>query len=156
MVNALSLPWQVAINTDGTVIPGAKLYCYQAGTTTLQSVYQDAGLSTAHPNPVVADGYGAFPAIYLDPSQPAYKFILQDSYGATIPSRTIDNYPSSYGTVTLSTAAGTAATGTIIIGATTATTVGAAGGASAPPTTPLGYIVINVSGTQAKIPFYKA
>jgi hypothetical protein len=50
----------------------------------------------------------------------------------------------------------TAAAGTIRIGATTATTVGAAGGASALPATPLGYININVAGTPAKIPYYTA
>ena len=37
---------------------------------------------------------------------------------------------------------------------TTATTIGAAGGASALPATPLGYIIIEIGGTQRKIPFY--
>lgn len=35
-----------------------------------------------------------------------------------------------------------------------ATTVGAAGGASALPATPLGYITVNVNAVQCKIPFY--
>jgi len=48
----------------------------------------------------------------------------------------------------------TAAAGHIRIGATHATTVGAAGGASALPATPLGYLIINVEGTQVKIPYY--
>lgn len=51
-------------------------------------------------------------------------------------------------------AAGTAAAGQVELGGTTATTVGAAGGASALPATPLGYILINVAGTAAKIPYY--
>ena len=38
-------------------------------------------------------------------------------------------------------------------GQTTATTVGAAGLASAPPL-PVGYIVININGTNYKIPYY--
>lgn len=38
--------------------------------------------------------------------------------------------------------------------ALTATTVGAAGGASAPPATPDGYLLINVNGTQKKVPYY--
>jgi hypothetical protein len=42
------------------------------------------------------------------------------------------------------------------ISATTQTTVGAAGGASALPTTPLGYLLINVAGTNAVIPYFKA
>jgi hypothetical protein len=36
----------------------------------------------------------------------------------------------------------------------TATTIGAAGGASALPATPLGYIIIEIGGTQRKIPYY--
>jgi hypothetical protein len=44
----------------------------------------------------------------------------------------------------------------IAYGGTTATTVGAAGAASALPATPLGYIIVNVAGTSAKIPYYNA
>lgn len=46
------------------------------------------------------------------------------------------------------------ASGTISLGATTATTVGAAGGASAPPATPTGYLKIGISGTIYQIPYY--
>lgn len=58
------------------------------------------------------------------------------------------------GFINLSAAAGTAAAGTVNIGGTTATTVGAAGGAAALPATPLGYLIANVAGTQVKIPYY--
>lgn len=44
--------------------------------------------------------------------------------------------------------------GQTIFGATHATTVGAAGGATALPATPLGYLIANVDGTQVKIPYY--
>jgi hypothetical protein len=37
---------------------------------------------------------------------------------------------------------------------TTAATVGAAGGASALPATPEGYLVVNINGTARKIPYY--
>ena len=50
--------------------------------------------------------------------------------------------------------ADTVLTGEIAYGSTTATTVGAAGAASALPANPTGYIVINVAGTARKIPFY--
>jgi hypothetical protein len=40
------------------------------------------------------------------------------------------------------------------IGGTSATTVGAAGGASALPATPTGYLIINRSNTTYKIPYY--
>lgn len=50
----------------------------------------------------------------------------------------------------------TANPGAVSYGGTTATTVGAAGGASLLPATPLGYIIVNVAGTSAKIPYYNA
>ncbi len=46
--------------------------------------------------------------------------------------------------------------GEISYSGATATTVGAAGGASALPLTPLGYIIVNVAGTAAKIPYYNS
>ena len=42
----------------------------------------------------------------------------------------------------------------VSLGSTTATTVGAAGGASALPATPLGYLIAYVGTTQVKIPYY--
>lgn len=46
-------------------------------------------------------------------------------------------------------------TGTVVIGSAVATTVGAAGGASALPATPLGYLTITLpDGSTAKIPYY--
>ena len=50
----------------------------------------------------------------------------------------------------------TVSAGNVSYGGTTATTVGAAGGASALPATPLGYIIVNVAGTPAKLPYYAA
>ncbi len=57
-------------------------------------------------------------------------------------------------TVVLKAAAPTTAAGQVGLGATHATTVGAAGGATALPATPLGYLICNVEGTQVKIPYY--
>lgn len=37
----------------------------------------------------------------------------------------------------------------------TATTVGAAGGATALPATPLGYAIVEIAGQAVKIPYYK-
>jgi hypothetical protein len=51
-------------------------------------------------------------------------------------------------------AAATSLTGEIAYGSTTSATVGAAGGASALPATPTGYIIINIAGTDHKVPFY--
>ncbi|NDW60951.1 hypothetical protein G3N45_02105 [Acinetobacter baumannii] len=41
-----------------------------------------------------------------------------------------------------------------LLGGATATTVGAAGGATALPATPLGYITVSINGTARKIPYY--
>lgn len=46
--------------------PGALAYFFEARTTTPRTTYQDANLTTPHAHPVVADGYGRFPAIFLD------------------------------------------------------------------------------------------
>jgi len=54
---------------------GAKLYFYEVGTTTAKTVYSDAGLTTPLSSPVVADGSGRFPLIYL---QGNFKNILTD------------------------------------------------------------------------------
>lgn len=48
----------------------------------------------------------------------------------------------------------TVTAGNIGLGNATGTTVGAAGGASAPPATPVGYWTINVGGSNYKIPYY--
>jgi hypothetical protein len=53
-------------------------------------------------------------------------------------------------------AAGAVAAGQISYGGTTQSTVGAAGGASALPATPTGYIIVNVAGTNRVVPFYDA
>lgn len=55
---------------------------------------------------------------------------------------------------TASGAAPTTSAGQVAFGGGGASTVGAAGGASALPATPLGYLIANVAGTQVKIPYY--
>jgi hypothetical protein len=46
------------------------------------------------------------------------------------------------------------ATSGLIVGGTTSTTVGAAGGAAALPATPTGYLIVTVAGTNRKFPFF--
>ena len=46
------------------------------------------------------------------------------------------------------------ATRNVAVTGTSQTTVGAAGGASAPPATPTGYAIINKDGTEYAIPYY--
>lgn len=65
-------------NVTGAPLAGGMLYSYQAGTTTLQATYANAG-GTANTNPVVLDVNG-YADIWLDPAL-AYKFILTDASG---------------------------------------------------------------------------
>ncbi|MDX1240359.1 hypothetical protein GOL95_09890 [Sinorhizobium medicae] len=58
---------------NGKPIVGAKAYFYAAGTTTPIEVYRDYGLTTPHPNPLETDGYGRFPAVFLDEVDEFYR-----------------------------------------------------------------------------------
>ncbi|WP_322884256.1 hypothetical protein U8C35_07820 [Sinorhizobium medicae] len=58
---------------NGKPIVGAKAYFYAAGTTTPIEVYRDYGLTTSHPNPLETDGYGRFPAVFLDEADDFYR-----------------------------------------------------------------------------------
>lgn len=44
---------------------GAKAYFYQGNTTTPIAVYQDAAEATPHADPVVADGNGRWPSVFI-------------------------------------------------------------------------------------------
>ena len=87
--------------SDGSPCTGCQLYFYEAGTTTLKTVYQDSGITTPHTNPVVADSAGRFAPIYMDGT---YKVVLKDGSDVTID--TNDNYSTGassdfFGTTTL-------------------------------------------------------
>lgn len=74
---------------QGVVLAGGLIYTYVAGSTTAQATWADINQVTANPNPIVLDSAGRPPQqIYLDTSV-NYKFVLQDSTGATI--ATYDN-----------------------------------------------------------------
>jgi hypothetical protein len=75
------------VNSAGVPISGAKLYFYQAGTTTDIEVYQDSGEVTPHAQPVVADASGIFPAIYV--ANATYKVVFKTAADVTI--LTVDN-----------------------------------------------------------------
>ena len=75
-----TLPKQVPFTNSGALIPGAKAYFYLNGTSTPQDTYTTADLDVAHTNPVIADGNGRFPAIYMDASL-SYKVKITDASG---------------------------------------------------------------------------
>ncbi len=87
------LPFRPAINTSSLVIPGAQLTFYSTGTLIKSPVYTDATMSTALPNPVVANSAGAWPNIYFNTNN-IYRVILSDTNGAVL--KDVDPYlPSS-------------------------------------------------------------
>jgi hypothetical protein len=60
------LPYQIAAKPTNIGAPGAKAYFYQPGTTTLTTIYADGALTVPLSNPVIANGAGQWPGIYLD------------------------------------------------------------------------------------------
>lgn len=81
---AVLSPLDRVTDANGALVPGAKLNFYEAGTTTRKTVYSDAGLTTALPNPVVCDSSG-YPTsdgstrtlIYVDSD--SYKLVVTDA-----------------------------------------------------------------------------
>ena len=52
-------------DANGELLVGARLFLFDGGTTTPRVGYRDSSLTTAHPNPIVADSAGRLPLIYL-------------------------------------------------------------------------------------------
>ena len=76
-------------NNDGSPLAGGLLYSYAAGTVTPLATYFDPGQITTNANPVILNARGEWP-VFLPPNV-AYKFLLTDSLGNTIPGWPIDN-----------------------------------------------------------------
>jgi len=77
------LPFRPALDANGIVVAGAKLYFYATGTTTPQAVYSDSGLTTPLTNPVEANAAGVWPTIYLNDAL-TYRVVLKTSGGSTL------------------------------------------------------------------------
>jgi len=85
-----------------------------SGTTTRQNTFTNETLGTAHTNPVVADGNGIFPPIYLDDTL-NYKVDVTDSLGDSLPGYPVDNLASAE-TLVADLASNTNALGASLIG----------------------------------------
>jgi hypothetical protein len=68
------------MDDEGNPLAGGKVYFYEAGTTTPQSVYLDRDKTTAASNPVVLDIYGRA-EIYADG---IYKVVVTDSDDSSV------------------------------------------------------------------------
>lgn len=75
-------------DANGNPYAGAKLYVFEAGTTTETDSYTTSALSVANTNPVVADSGGLFGAVYLAPG--SYKLRYTTSADVLVFER--DNY----------------------------------------------------------------
>lgn len=56
----------IALDTNGLIAPGARMYWFAAGTETPATVYSDSDLITPHAHPIDADLAGVFPPVYAD------------------------------------------------------------------------------------------
>ena len=74
MSSLFNMPWTQVFDSAGNTLSGAKLYFYEAGTSTLKNVYADTELSVALSNPVIANAGGRFAPIYLNDGK--YKVAL--------------------------------------------------------------------------------
>jgi hypothetical protein len=84
----VSAAFPQAFDNNGNPLNGGTLSFFAAGTSTPQTVYSDAALTTPLANPYTLDSAGRAPAIFLAAS--SYKIVLKDSGGATI--ATVDNF----------------------------------------------------------------
>lgn len=74
MSNAVVGARYVARNTSGQIVPGVRIFTYEAGTLTPKTTFQDAGLSVPHTNPIVCDANGSA-AFYLSPTGYRLRFV---------------------------------------------------------------------------------
>jgi hypothetical protein len=78
-----------ALDASGDPVSGAKLYVYEAGTTTPVTTYADQGGVTPNAHPVVADSSGAFGDAFLPAGE--YKIDLTTSGGTSLPGYPADD-----------------------------------------------------------------
>jgi len=71
-----------ATDANGTILSGAKLYIYEAGTSTPKPAFSDAALTIPHANPIVADAGGRFGDVFAGAGE--YKLVLQTAGGGSV------------------------------------------------------------------------
>ena len=78
------------LDSNGNIMPGAKLFTYDAGTTTKKNTWKDSAKSTLNTNPIILDSAGRAD-VWGDGS---YKLVLApstDTDPPTSPIWTVDN-----------------------------------------------------------------
>lgn len=84
MAGLAPISLQQRCGIDGRPYPNARAYFYAAETLSPIDVYKDYGLGTAHPNPVQADAYGVFPAIFIDEEIGFYRLRITTAAGVIL------------------------------------------------------------------------
>jgi hypothetical protein len=64
-------------DTKGRTMPYASYDFYETDTYNRKATYSDIGLTSVNPNPVIADGAGKFPPIYLDDKN-SYRVVFSE------------------------------------------------------------------------------
>lgn len=77
------LPFRPALDANGIVAPGAKLFFYLTQTAIPQKIYANASLTVELENPVGANAAGVWPSIYMDPTL-TYRVVLKDQDGVVL------------------------------------------------------------------------
>jgi hypothetical protein len=78
------LPQQLVVDANGAPRIGAKLYVFDATTTTPRAAFTTSALAVQHAHPIESVSTGLFPAVYVNPSGGNYKLVLTDSADAPI------------------------------------------------------------------------
>jgi hypothetical protein len=85
MAVAIFTSFGAEVDSNGVPLSGGTVTVYDAGTTTLRSLYSNTGLSTAADNPITLDANGRHDMRYVSAS--AYKVVVKNSSGTTIYTR---------------------------------------------------------------------
>lgn len=80
-------------NLTGEILAGARAHFYSAESLDALTVYQDYGLGTEHPNPVVANAYGVFPPVFFDEEDEFYRQKITTSAGVLIEGTDVGTIP---------------------------------------------------------------
>lgn len=81
-------PQMRVFSANITSLPGARLYFFEAGSTTPKVTYADKQGTTPNTNPVIASATGTFPPIFIDG---LYRVELRSSSNIVQPGWPIDN-----------------------------------------------------------------
>jgi len=84
MAGRFIAPSEQYFDNSGNILAGGKLFFYDSGTVVAKDTFSDPGGTTANANPVILDGAGRTPDIYLTGS---YKLIIKDSAEVQIETR---------------------------------------------------------------------